>query len=199
MRLYSFLASLLMPIILSGCSMLGPVSQEQQSTYVINAIPKPVVAKHQRGGTLLVTMPDTAPAYNTTQMAYSNKPFQVGYFSQNQWAETPGQMLFPLVVQALENRHYYGAVIGVPFGGRTDYTLNTNIIALQQNYSCTPAILQLVVSAQLTKTSTNDVVAIKQFVIRVPLRERNPYAGVIAANEASVRLLDDLIKFTENI
>ncbi|MFZ2315722.1 MAG: ABC-type transport auxiliary lipoprotein family protein [Gammaproteobacteria bacterium] len=198
MRLH-FLGPVFVAMMLSGCSVFGPVSQEQQSTYVINAIPKPIVAKHQRGGTLLVTMPDTAPAYNTTQMAYSNRPFQVGYFSQNQWAETPGQMFFPLIVQTLENRHYYRAVVGSPFGGRTDYTLNTNIIALQQNYTCKPAILQLVVSAQLNRTLTNEVVAIKQFVIRVPLMQPNPYAGVIAANEASVRLLDDLIQFTESV
>lgn len=183
---------------LSGCSVLGPVKSEPSSTYVINALPNVMPAKRVRGGILLVTMPDTAPAYNTTQMVYSNKPFQMGYFSQNQWAETPGQMLFPLIIQTLENRHYYQAVVGAPYGGRTDYTLNTNVIALQQNYTCKPAVLQLVVSAQLNRTLTNEVTAIRQFVIRVPLKERNPYAGVLAANEAAVKLLQELVEFTEN-
>ncbi len=194
------LGSLFLVIILglSGCSVLGPIKADQPTNYVINAIPKSLPSHSQHAGVLLITMPETAPAYNTNQMVYSSKPFQLGYFSQNQWAETPGQMLFPLMIQALENRHYYRSVVGAPYGGRIDYILNTHIIALQQNYTCKPATLRLVISAQLNSAVSNDVIAIKQFVINVPLKERNPYSGVMAANEATVEFLKELITFTES-
>ena len=35
----------------------------------------------------------------TTQMAYSTEAYQIAYFAKNEWAETPSQMIQPLIVK----------------------------------------------------------------------------------------------------
>lgn len=102
-------------IILSGCSMLAPVKPEQTSNYVLNRVPSNIPHKSGHGGTILVLQPDTRPVYNTTRMAYTDKPYQVAYFGQNEWAETPSQMLQPLIMQTLQNTHHYHAVVSPPY------------------------------------------------------------------------------------
>ena len=84
---------------------------------------------------LMVLQPETNPAYNTTQMAYTKKPFEVSYFAENRWIETPGQMLQPIIVQTMQRTHHFRAVITPPFIGSYDYILNTQILEFQQDYT----------------------------------------------------------------
>lgn len=180
-------------ILLSGC--LGPVQTEPSATYVLNTIPCHVPTKPARHITLLVLQPETRPVINTTQMAYTIKPFQVAYFGRNQWAETPSQMLEPLMVQSLQNTHYFHAVVTPPYTGRYDYMLSTQILQLQQDYVCCPNVVKFTLRAQLTRTVTNQVIATKQFTVVMPIRRRTPYSGVIAANEATAKILAELTEF----
>ena len=100
---------------LTGCSMFSPVAVDDSSTYMLTTIPSNI-PKHARGaGTILVMTPDTQPAYNTNHMAYTTKKYQIAYFGRNQWAETPSQMLLPLIVQTLQNTQYYRAVAASPY------------------------------------------------------------------------------------
>src|SRR5579863_6715718 len=106
-----FVILLFVALTLSSCSLFSPVNLSKDSTYMLNAAPQLSHKKRMHSITLLVLTPETRPAYNTTQMAYSIKPYQVGYFSQNQWAETPSQMIQPLMVQTLQSAHYFHAVV----------------------------------------------------------------------------------------
>jgi cholesterol transport system auxiliary component len=185
-------------ISLTSCSILSPIKPPGESVYEINKLPAPEKKYDARPISLLVIPPETKVTYDTTQMAYTSKPYQISYFSLNKWAERPAQMLFPLMVQSLQNTHHFHAVISAPYTGHTDYLLTTQILSLKQNVMYSPAKLELVVRAQLIKVASNRVVAVKQFNISYPIVPQTPYAGVIAANRATARLLDALDRFCVN-
>ena len=193
MKYIFIILTLLLP---SSCTLLPPVKPGVGTTYVLCATPKYVPEKKSHASTILVMSPDANPTYNTTQMAYTTKPFQIAYFSENSWAETPPQMFHPLIVQALQNTHYFNAVIIPPFAGRYDYALITQIIALQQDFTCRPALLKLKMRAQLSKTASHEVIATQDFVVHIPFTQRTPYAGVIAANQATEQVLKQIAAFS---
>lgn len=186
---------LLCGLSLTGCSMFSPVAVDDSSTYVLTTIPSNIPKHTRNSGTILVMTPDTQPAYNTTHMAYTTKKYQIAYFGRNQWAETPAQMLLPLIVQSLQNTQYYRAVAVSPYMGRAEYLLTTQIIKLQQNFVMRSPSVEFYLRAQLTRLSSNQVVATKQFTIVTPIREHTPYGGVLAANEATGKLLASLTNF----
>ncbi len=181
--------------LLISCSFLSPVKVDPESNYMLNAVPNDIKMHSQRPVTLMVAMPETMPAYNTTQMAYTIKPYQVAYFTRNRWAETPAQMLQPLIVQSLQNTGHFQAIVTPPFIGTYHYILNSQILQLQQNFTVKPAALQLIIRMQLVNMITGKVVATKHFSIREPIRQKTPYGGVLAANRASERFLNQMVDF----
>lgn len=191
---------IIMSMVVTSCSILSPVKNDPPSAYMINRVPGAVTqSSSPHGRTVLVLLPDVQPIYNTTKMAYTTKPFSVAYFSKNQWAETPQQMLLPLIVQTLTNTHHYKAVLTPPYGGRYDYVLNTQINQLQQNYTHQPAVLQFSLRAQIVNSTTNTVVATKQFIVYEPIGKGTPYNGVLAANKAVSVALSQLADFCQAI
>lgn len=182
-------------ILISGCSFLSPIQTQPPKAYLINTIPNSTVKNHPQKVTLLIMQPDTRPIYNTTQMAYTTHPYQVNYFGENQWAETPSQMLLPLMVQTLQNTHYYRAVVSPPYVGRYNYLVSTQILKLQQNFMGNTSKFELSIRAQITSVATNQVIAIKQFNITISMPTRTPYSGVVSANRAVAQFLKELTAF----
>lgn len=180
---------------LCNCSVFSPIKTEPQNSYVINALPSTGGKKITRPITLLVMQPETNPIYDTTSMAYTTHPYQIAYFAKNHWAETPANMLKPLIVQALQNTHYFHAVVTPVFIGNYQYILSTQIQQLQQDYSHLPGILRLTLRAQLTKVINNRVMSAKQFTMTETISQNTPYQGVIAANEATAEMLAKLTRF----
>ena len=180
---------------ITACSLLSPVQTEQPKSYLLNKVPAHVGKASHRSKTILVTQPTTSPVFDTTQMAYTSKQYGVSYFVHNQWAETPSQMLLPLMVQTLSNMHAYRAVIAPPFGAHTDYVLNTQINQLMQNFTHYPAVLQFSMRAEIVSMVTNKVVASKQFVVSLPIDRQTPYDGVVVANDAVAVVLRQLAEF----
>lgn len=196
MRLLSLVFAVMTQV---SCSLLSPVKTDQANAYVINAVPDHVVQRQRQSTTMLVAVPDTRPVFDTTKMAYTTKLYRVGYFSQNQWAETPSQMLLPLMTQTLQNTHMYRAVLTPPYAGRYDYVLSTQITQLQQNYTRKPALLQFSLRANIISMTSNQVVASRQFSVSLPIRNATPYNGVLAANKVVSQVLAQLAQFcTEN-
>lgn len=180
-------------LLLNGC--LSPVKSGPDNTYLINTLPK-ISAKYREHSTVLMVTPmETVPAYNTTQMAYTSRPYQLAYFAENRWADTPTQMMTPLIVETLQNTNYFHAVITPPYVGRYDYTLTTQILTLKQDFTQQPAALKLTVRAQLNRVASGQLLASKQFNISIPLQQKSPYYGVVAANQATSQLLQEISTF----
>lgn len=180
---------------LSSCSFLSPVAVTPPQKHMITQTPEQMSATKHPRGVLLVSFPETQPLFNTTKMAYTNSRYAVAYFSQHEWAETPAQMLQPLLVKTLEGSHAFRAVVTPPYSAQFDYSLQTQIISLQQNFLQKPAMLNLVVRAQLLKNSSNRLLASKVFSISEPMPSESPEGGVYAANQAAARLLKKITIF----
>lgn len=181
---------------LTGCSLLGPVNTPQDNNYVLNTLPEhlPVMRTHR--ATILISLPETTQVYNTTSMAYTNKLYQIAFYSQNQWAETPSQMLLPLIAKSMEKTHYFRTVVIAPYIGNYDYVLNTRIIKIQQNYISGNSTFDLTIQVQLNRSTTGRAIASREFSIRIPIQKPGPYNGVIAANQAVAILLREIALFT---
>lgn len=178
----------------SGCTLFSPVNVDTTKN-VLNNIPMGLPSEITHSATLLVLTPETMPAYATTQMAYSTQAYQIAYFTKNEWAETPSQMMQPLIVQTLRNTHFFSEVLSPPSFGHHTFALRIEILELKQDFTSEPAILQLAMRISLAREATNQVVATRELSVSQPMGRRNPYAGVVAANEALPTLLRELAKF----
>jgi cholesterol transport system auxiliary component len=180
--------------LLSGCTLFSP-AQVESSKAVLSEIPLELPEEKTRPATLLVLAPETQPVYDTTQMAYSNRPYEIAYFSKIEWGERPSRMIQPLLVQTLRNTRYFSTVLTPPYVGRTTHALRSEILDLKQDFTSNPAALQLSMRFQLSAETTNQIVAAREISVREPMLERTPYAGVVAANNALAKLLRELAKF----
>jgi len=181
-------------VLLSACSLFSPVKTETRKS-LLDSVPLETPSEKTREATLLVMIPETAPVYATTQMAYSTEAHQVAYFSQNEWAATPSQMIQPLIVETLRNTHLFSAVLSPPDSGRHTLALRTDILELRQDFTSEPATLRLSMRVQLYRESTNQVVATTELSAAEPMTQQDSRAGVVAANKATATLLGELAKF----
>ena len=177
---------------MSGCSFMSPVKLPPDVGYVINTTPSHVVKSRQHRQTLLVAHPDTNPAYNTVRLAFTDHPYQISYYSFSHWAESPADMLMPLIAETMQNTHRFRAIITPPYTGQYDYMLRTQIKTLRIDYTRPIPVLQLDIQAQMIHAGSGNVVSSREFKTSVPLARRSPYSAVVAANEATAILLKKL-------
>jgi cholesterol transport system auxiliary component len=104
-------------------------------------------------------------------------------------------MIQPLIVKTLRNTHYFSEILSPPHIGRHTFALRTEILELKQDFTSEPAMLQLAMRFDLSREATDQVIATKELSVREPMMERNPYAGVVAANEAIAKVLRELARF----
>lgn len=178
---------------LSGCTLLSPAEVEVRRE-VLNKIPLELPAEKALSASLLVLAPEAQPVYDTTQIAYSTKPYEIAYFSRIEWAERPSRMIHGLLVQTLRNTHSFSPVLTPPYAGRYTHALRSEILELTQDFGSNPAVLRLAMRFSLSGAS-GKVIASREISVLEPLREKTPYAGVVAANEATAKLLQELAKF----
>lgn len=181
--------SLLLP--LTGCfSTVGT----EPNNYTLSSAPS-VITKKRSSAVLSVNMPQANSAYDTVQMVYMKNPYQLSYFAKNQWATTPSQMLQPLIVQTLQNTYAFRAVVPQPVIGHVDLVLATQLAQLQQEFFGHASQIHLVMRAQLINVNTQRIMATKEFNIIEPTTANNPHAGVVAADRAVSKFLQQLAVF----
>lgn len=193
-KLIYFTFTAIIAVLLTGCSLFSPVKSISKS-YMLCATPHPFHFYNSKAITIFVTQPQTAHAYNTTQMVYIPKHYQLAYFAKNNWADTPSHMLLPLIVKTLQNTHYFYAVVQPPFTGQYDYLLSTHVVRLQQEFICRPSRIHMTLSAQLINAKSGRVIATHSFSATQIAPCDNPYGGVVAANHASAVILQKLANF----
>jgi cholesterol transport system auxiliary component len=180
--------------VLPGCALLRPVSTDTNKRMLNPALPD-VPQKKNCGATLLVFPPRTQPIYDTTQMAYVIHAHQIAFFSRNEWAETPSQMLLPLLVSVLQSTGCFNAVVTLPHPYSYTHALRTEIVELMQDFSAQPAVLRLSVRVQLSDDATGRVIAGKEITVRESMPLRTPEGGIIAANVAAANTLREVVSF----
>ncbi|WP_454781255.1 ABC-type transport auxiliary lipoprotein family protein [Legionella sp. WA2022007384] len=168
--------------VLSGCS---AVKVSVKNQYQLSAYSTKQLVKEPMPITLLVTPPDAAAGYQTEQMLYSKKPYELEPFAKNAWVNPPADMLYPLILQSLQRTNLFKAVTSNAYTLGVNYRLDTQLLALEQNFLKKPSVLEFSGKMVLTHVSDNKVLASKIVNLQIPCPSDTPYGGVIAANKAT--------------
>src|SRR5262245_56101831 len=131
-----------------GCALVAPADIGSQKE-LLTKIPPELPTGTMHHATLLVLPPESNAVYDTTQMAYESRPYEISYFSRTEWGEKPSQMIQALLVRTLEKSRCVTAVVTPPFMGHVTHSLRTEIVALEQDYASEPAAVQLSLRVQL--------------------------------------------------
>ncbi|KTD33402.1 transport protein [Legionella nautarum] len=169
-------------ILLVSCS---PIKLQQSNAYKLDAYSSKQFTSQASKQSILITVPEAVAGYQTEDMLYMKKPFELSSFTKNVWVDPPAEMLLPLIAQSLQRSGYFNAVTSTTNSELTDYRLDTQLMELQQNFITTPSHIDLVVKVVLSHVSDNRVVASRLFSQRVKCPADTPYGGVTAANIAT--------------
>jgi cholesterol transport system auxiliary component len=188
------LAALIATLWLAGCALLAP-PQAPARRAMLEKVPADLPSAAPRPATVVVLPPQTLPVYDTTRMAYSSRPHEVAYFRDHEWAATPSQMVQPLLLRTLQSTRAFAAVLAPPDAGRAHYVLRTQIVELLQDFSADPPVVRVALQLQLSGGAAARRTSSAEVVVREPIGERTPQAGVAAANEAIAKALLQVARF----
>lgn len=144
---------------------------------------------------LLVSNPTSASPYQSRDMLYISKPYQLSQFARHAWVSSPADMLAPLLVQTLQNSGRFHAVVSSPYVGSVDLRLDTKLLALYQEFYGEQNQVVLEVEASLIDVAESRLLKSQLFCARVNTRENTPYGGVVAANAAVEEILKQIATF----
>lgn len=190
--------SLSILVLLAGLGALmscSPVKLPVINQYQINSYSAKVLTKETSSNTLLVTTPEAVAAYQTDEMLYIKKPYQLEAFVKNAWVEPPASMIYPLLIQSIQRSGYFYAVSSSPYTQGADYRLDTQILNLEQNFLKRPSLLAFTVKVVLTRVSDSKIIASRIISQTVPCPTDTPYGGVVAANRASLLITEAVAHF----
>lgn len=179
-------------LFLAACAVKTP----QIITYSFVVPVLPVMAQAPRTyAVLLVSAMAADPAYKTSSMIYVKTPGDLRNYSLNAWVAPPAQMFVPLILERLETKNYFRAVVAAPFMGRNDYRLDTRLVSLQQEFYEKTSQVRCVVEAVLLRGTAGQVVAARRFQVVIAAPGNNPQSGAAAANRAVLQISDEIADF----
>jgi cholesterol transport system auxiliary component len=180
-------------LLLAGCA-IEP-AEPARTNALLDQLPAQV-PRHARSDRILIVFPAQArTALDTQQMAYTQAPHQLAYFARHQWAETPPQMLGPLLVRTMEATGAFRAVVAPPHATAAAIGLRTEILDLVQDFSVRPPVLRLALRARVEDEATGRVLGTSEIAVARPMDAATPVAGVQAANAAMAQALRELAAF----
>jgi cholesterol transport system auxiliary component len=186
---------------LYGCT-IGPAETTPVSTYLLD--PDTTVKSIAPDGarrdhaTLLVSIPKAQPGFDTPRMAYLRRQHELSYFAFNQWADTPARMLVRSLAQAMEGSGLWRAVVQAPSAVRADYRLDCDNLVLEQQFFSRSRV-RMALRAQLIDVKRQSVVGAHSFETFEPTSTEDAYGGVLAANLASTRLLNQITEWLKTV
>jgi cholesterol transport system auxiliary component len=177
---------------LAGCSALKPIDL-QLTNYALTQAATKRYTQQVQPITLLVAHPTAAPGYQSRYMLYTEQPQQLKAFTKNQWVAPPAKMLLPLLIESLTNSGYFSAVVGVPYGGRSDLRLETTLLQLEQSFVTNPSVVEMTLQVTLINARTRRVLQSKIIKTSLATSENSPRGGAAAVNVATQSLLDQVV------
>lgn len=181
-----------MAFLLTACS---PVKVIDSNQFRISSYSVKKTAAVSEPVSIHVTPPDAVAGFQTQQMLYIKKPFQVESFAKNSWTNPPADMLYPLIVESLQRTQKFVAIKSSAYTGDATYRLDTLLLNLEQNFLKKPSALEFSAKITLTNVASNQIVASRLINIQIPCPSDTPYGGVIAANKASYQFTAAVTNF----
>ena len=183
-------------LVLAGCVM-PRATEGPLHTYLLSPekgawSTQPSANKHEAQGVLLLSAPQAEAGFDTPRMVYLTRPHEIGYYATNQWAETPVRMIGALLVQSLEKSGLWRVVVPMPSSVRGDHRLDTQGLALQQEFLQRPSQVRVGFRLQLVELRDHVVVGTRRFEVVENAPTDDAYGGVLAANRAVATLLEQV-------
>ena len=192
---------LLVLVLSSGCSSLLPKPAPLPSVYLLDGATGAEVAKAAAPApaasapTLLVSAPRASSGLDSRRILYQREPHRLDHFAHSDWADTPARMLAPLIVAALEQSGSFHAVVVTPGTTEARLRLDTEILRLQQQFDSTPSQVRFTLRAHLVDSRSRQVLAWREFDLRIAAPSDDPRGGVVAANTAVQQAMLQLADF----
>ncbi len=185
-----------MVIAATACTFPGQTKQEIVHTFFLNpegmAVPGRGGAGKGSTAVLLVNLPQTRAGFDTERIAYLRRSHEVSYYAASEWVDTPARMLAPLLVRAFERIGAWQTVVQMPSAVRGDYRIDSDNLTLGQEFFQHPSRVRLTLRAQLIDLRHSRPVGAKRFEILEEAPSEDAYGGVIAANRAVAKLLEEI-------
>lgn len=181
---------------LAGCALLGGSRTQAPSLFALEATFDAVPAHGTPPLTILVAAPVARPGYDSARMVYVTRAYELRFFARHEWVGPPAQMLALLLAEALERGGRFRTVQS-PSDVAPEFRLETEILALQQEFTLQPSQVRFALRAQMVDVAEHRVVGSEDFEAVEPAPSDDPYGGVVAANRAVARVLEDLAKWCD--
>jgi cholesterol transport system auxiliary component len=183
---------LLASLLVAACGGLAAPKVASQNIYVLEGVPVIQAAQARRDLVIAVSLPRALPGFDTSQMAYVEKPHELNYFVTSRWADTPARMLEPLIAQAIEQTGGFKAVVETSGVIPADVRLDTELVRLQQDFQTRPSRVQFTLRARLVDVRGKRLLAVQEFDEVENADSEDAYGGVTAANRLLQRMLGRL-------
>jgi cholesterol transport system auxiliary component len=177
---------------ITACS---PVKIPVIQQYQLNAFSTKLLRHKPTTSSLYVSPVEAAGGYQTEKMLYIDKTFGLHPFTKNAWVDSPGDMLYPLLVESLQKSGYFKAIVSKVYAEYFDYRLDTYLLKLQQNFTKKPSQLELSVKVVVTDVKHNKPLRSRIIHVKALCPMNTPYGGVIAANKATLALTAQITDF----
>lgn len=192
-------------VLLTGCSglLLPPPPEEPTHLYQLQ-LEAPLTEisptpKKERHGTIMVEQPQVAAGYGTTAIAYRRGPWEIHYYSKSRWIDNPAVMLRGAITSALNEVGPFREAIETPSGIAVNYSLQTKLLRLVQDFSnAPPSQEQLVVRVTLVDVARGVILASQVLNFNVAAPTEDARGGVVAANKALQQLAAEMVEFCRN-
>lgn len=190
---------------LCACSALRPATTPATTYYSLGGTPQSAPVAGQIASTpaatafmtqtLLVNPPHAMAGFDSPRIIYLRDAHKLEYFALSQWVEPPARLLGPLLVTAIERTGAFRAVVLMPGAASGELRLDTDIVRLQHEFLTRPSQLRLTLRATLVDDKSRRVLALHEFEVIEPASSDDAYGGVLAANRAVQKVVDQLAGF----
>jgi cholesterol transport system auxiliary component len=178
---------------LIGCALSGRPAVPPVATFVLQGVAaQPGEPNAATDLVLKISVPNAAPTFQSSRMAYIEQPYRIDYFAQNEWVDPPSQMLKTLLMRQLSASGLFRAVFSDSAGVDESLRLDSDLIELVQVFGESSSEVRVTVRFDLIDVARRAILFSDTLSAAEPAA-RDPYAGVVAANAAVQRLLDQLV------
>ena len=196
---------MLVAVLATGSSSLLPKAITPPSVDALDGMrdthpaPPPAAASGSAPTLLVVHPMRAAPGFDRRHIVYVRVAHQLEHFAHSEWVDTPARMLAPPMAAALENTGAFRAVGSATSGIAGELRLDTEVLRLQQEFGGGPSRVRFTLRASLTDNATRRVISSREFEATVVADSDDPYGGVVAANRAVQRVVQQLASYWSEV